>query len=98
LHILFFADIDFLKEAKMIEENGIQVYSLTLIAEGALNLSVQVNQFKLSDNSSLAIYTKYELTDSITAKENNESNVWATRVYQGNEVSIVLKTPTSEKV
>lgn len=92
------ADIDFLKEAKMIEENGIQVYSLTLIAEGALNLSVQFNQFKLSANSSLAIYTKYELTDSITAKENNESNVWATRVYQGNEVSIVLKTPTSEKV
>lgn len=49
--------------------------------------------FNLSENSILSIYTDNELTDSITSKENNENNIWATRVYQGNSLNIVLKAP-----
>jgi hypothetical protein len=43
----------------------------------------------------LSIYTDKEITDSITSAENNSNNVWATRVYRGNSLNIVLKVPTN---
>lgn len=46
----------------------------------------------------MSIYTKNELTDSITANENTESKVWATRVYQGNKLTLILKLPTNERI
>lgn len=62
----------------------------------ALNLSFQFSDFKLSPNAVLSIYTNFELTDSITAKENNQGNIWATRVYQGNELYFKLSVPIDE--
>ena len=67
----------------MIEDNGNTIYSLLILAEDAQNISVQFSKFILSKNTALSIYTKNELTDSITFNENNEKNIWATRVYQG---------------
>ncbi|MFT3747918.1 MAG: serine protease [Agriterribacter sp.] len=90
-------DIDILKQAKIIEDNGNTIYSLLILAEDALNISVQFSKFILSKNTVLSIYTKNELTDSITFNENNEKNIWATRVYQGNQLTIVLTVPTPEK-
>ncbi len=90
-------DIDILKEAIHKDSNGISTYSLTITAAGALSLSLKFSQFILSPNSLLSIYNQYELTDSITAKENNEKNSWKTRVYNGNTLNIVLKLPTTEK-
>lgn len=51
----------------------------------------------LSENSLLSLYTQHELTDSITSNENNQYKIWATRVYQGNKVTITLRVPTEEK-
>ena len=90
-------DIDILKEAIHKDSNGLSTYSLTITAAGALSLSLKFSQFILSPNSLLSIYNQYELTDSITAKENNEKNSWKTRVYDGNTLNIVLKLPTTEK-
>lgn len=90
-------NIDFMKEAILENKNGILKYYLTLNAKDALNTSLQFSNFKLSKNSVLSLYTKNEFTDSITSKENNENNIWATRVYQGNTLTIVLKIPILER-
>lgn len=89
--------INFLKEATLVKENDILKYSLSINAKDALNMSLQFSKFKLPKQAILSIYTKNELTDSISANENNESNIWATRVYQGNKLSMVLKVPSSVK-
>lgn len=89
-------NINFLRSANFFEDKYTLIYSLTVRAEKAINISTQFKEFKLSPNAVLSIYTENELTDSITAKENNENNIWATRVYQGNILNIVLKLPKSE--
>lgn len=90
-------NINVLKEGKVIEVDNYLYYHLILTTENALNISLQFKEFRLSENSVLSIYTETELTDSITANENNAKNIWATRVYQGNKINLVLKTPVSEK-
>ena len=89
--------INFLTASEIIEDENYLLYYLSIKAEKALNVSAQFQDFKLSQNAILSIYTKNELTDSITAKENNENKIWATRVYQGNRLNIILKVPKSEK-
>jgi lysyl endopeptidase len=90
-------DLDVIKTGTIMEENGLVTYVLSLQAQKALNISLQFNEFQLSENSILSIYSRNELTDSITAKENNESRQWATRVYQGNRLTILLKVPAAER-
>ena len=90
-------DIDFLKEAMIVESNGIVTYALTIKVPDALNLSFHFNEFRLSENSILSIYNTHEFTDSIMAKENNRNNTWNTRAYEGGDVSIILKSPAKEK-
>ena len=90
-------DLDVLANAKVTEENGITTFALTINAKKALNISLQFNKFLLSEHSVLSIYTQNELTDSITANENNKSKIWATRVYQGSKLTLVLNLPTKEK-
>jgi hypothetical protein len=90
-------EIDFIKTASREEQNGNIIYSLTLNAEHALNISAQFSKFILSKNSLLSIFTSNEITDSITAKENNSKSIWATRVYQGELLHIVLITPKEEE-
>lgn len=90
-------DIDVLSTAAASEENGFITYDLALAAKGAKNISVDFKSFILPENAVLSIYTRYELTDSITARENNPYKVWATRVYQGDTLSLSLKLPAAEK-
>ncbi|MBE7172850.1 MAG: trypsin-like peptidase domain-containing protein [Williamsia sp.] len=89
--------LDLIGMGKVIEEKNTVVYLLTLQAENAFNISVQFNEFRLSPNAILSIYTRHELTDSITSKENNKNNVWATRIYQGSELTLALRIPQNEK-
>lgn len=95
--VIVSVDIDFIKAANRVEENGFVVYYLSLTAKKALNLSLQFNEFSLSKNSVLSIFNTHEITDSITAKENNPNNIWATRIYQGDRLYLVLKTPKNEE-
>lgn len=89
-------DIDLLESAAFnINDNGAE-YTLTVKAVNALNLSVQFSKFQLSENAVLSIYNDHELTDSITSAENNEAQLWATRVYQGDKLNFVLRMPQRE--
>ncbi len=72
-------------------------YSLQLKAEKSLNLSLQFGEFLLSKNAIMTIYTAHEITDSITSNENNERFLWATRVYQGDNLNIVVVLPKIEE-
>lgn len=90
-------DLDVPAIASRIEESGFATYSLNVEAESALNLSVRFKEFYLPERAILSIYTKYELTDSITSTQNNPNRIWATRVYQGNRLTISLKVPIAKK-
>jgi lysyl endopeptidase len=90
-------DIDILTTANITERKDFIVYAFSLVAQNARNVSLKFSEFNLSAGAVLSIYTRHEMTDSITAKQNSQSRVWATRVYQGNNISIVLKVPREEK-
>jgi hypothetical protein len=89
-------DYDLLSTAKEFKTTDKVVYSMKLTAAKALNVSIQFSEFQLSPNAILSIYTDFELTDSITSKENNPASIWATRIYQGNEVYLSLSVPILE--
>lgn len=78
------------------EDKRYTTYLLPLRGEKALSLSLHFGKFSLSKNAVLSIYNQFELTDSITAAENNPLQQWATRAYQGSDLIISLKVPTSE--
>jgi hypothetical protein len=88
-------DVDFFLNASRNNEGGFSIYILNIIAKEAINLSLEFGDFFLQENAILSIYTDKEITDSITSAENNSNNVWATRVYRGNSLNIVLKVPTN---
>lgn len=89
-------DINLVASAESVVNGNDIVYTLALKATNALNLSVQFSQFHLSEHTVLSIYNNYELTDSITAAENNEAQIWATRVYQGSQLNFVIRVPQNE--
>lgn len=90
-----YQEVDVLKEAAVVTRQNYTIYSLSIQAEGAVNLSVQFSQFKLPEGAVLTIYTKKEITDSITSRENNERHTWATRVYHGERLNFILKMPVN---
>lgn len=68
-------NIDFLKEAIVEESENTLKYSFAFEVKDALNLSLQFSEFRLPVNAVLSIYTKNELTDSISTEQNNANNV-----------------------
>ncbi|MCB0739922.1 MAG: hypothetical protein KDB92_02455, partial [Chitinophagaceae bacterium] len=89
-------DLDLMTMAEKTTVSTNTYYSLTIKAKNALNLSLSFNMFKLSPNAVLSIYNNYELTDSITTRENNKLNIWATRVYQGDKITLLVIVPNNE--
>lgn len=89
-------DIDLLSEGSFSENKGVSFYFLTIKAGDAMNLSVNFSDFRLTEHAILTIFTEFEITDSINSKENNENHIWGTRVYQGNELHILLQIPSKE--
>lgn len=89
-------DIDLLASATLNTNGDAAEYTLAIKAVNALNLSVQFSKFQLSEHAVLSIYNDHELTDSITSAENNEAQLWATRVYQGDKLNFVLRLPQRE--
>lgn len=92
-----FTDIDFISQAGIYNEGQFNIYSMKIIANEALNISLEFDDFFLAEDAILSIYSEKELTDSITAFQNNQNNIWATRVYQGNYLNIVLKAKADQK-
>lgn len=90
-------NIDFILNATIFTNEEFRIYTLKLNAKDAFNISLEFDNFILSDNAVLSIYTDKELTDSITSTQNNPANIWATRVYQGSYLNIVLKERLKQK-
>jgi V8-like Glu-specific endopeptidase len=90
-------NIDVLKDSRKWEEKGVVYYALSLTSEKALNLSLQFSSFNLSPNAVLSVFTDFEITDSITAHENNPVAIWATRIYQGGKLNLLLRLPLEEE-
>ncbi len=90
-------NISLIEQSEKFEDDNYTIYTLRVVAKDALNISLGFGKFHLSENAILTIYNDKEITDSITSKENNENSIWATRVYQGNYINIVLKEPLNEK-
>lgn len=89
-------DIDFIKTATQTRKNGFVFYAMELTTREALNVSFHFNQFYLSPNAILSIFTDHEITEAITANENNKTSTWSTRLYQGDHVTLHLKVPQQE--
>ncbi|ATL47062.1 hypothetical protein COR50_07610 [Chitinophaga caeni] len=90
-------NIDMLSQAKSQNKGDTLVYILKLNAADARNTSLRFGKFHLSEHAILSINSSFELTDSITASENSRSQIWATRVYQGSHLDIILRFPAAEK-
>lgn len=89
-------DYDLLTTAKKFSTNDNVFYSMKLNADKALNISLQFSEFQLRPNAILQIRTDFEITENITAKDNNPSKIWATRIYQGGVLYITLSVPKKE--
>ncbi|HTN08573.1 hypothetical protein [Agriterribacter sp.] len=61
-----------MKEAEVSESGNLVIYSLNIKANDALGLSLEFSDFELSENAVLSIFSRFELTDSITNSENND--------------------------
>ncbi len=85
-------ELDIIQASFLKSENDFLIYTLTILAEDAKNISISFSDFNLSRDAKLSLFTKYEYTDDITFTQNNKSRIWASRVYQGNSIFIVLKT------
>lgn len=90
-------NISLLKEAVRWEEKNTVYYALSVVAERALNLALQFDKFHLSPNARLSIFNDFEITDDVTASENNDNNIWATRIYQGGKLNLLLHMPVDEE-
>jgi lysyl endopeptidase len=85
-------NINLLGETFRKEQDGKNIFSVTIVAKNALNISVEFSKFELAEGDVLSVFTRRELTDSITSNQNNSNKIWATRVYQGDTLTFMLNS------
>lgn len=91
-------NIDLLTEKNKKLQNNKDVFSVTITAKDALNISVEFSEFELMEGDVVSIFTNRELTDSITSNQNNLNKIWASRVYQGNKLTFVLTSNVQKSI
>ena len=71
----------------------------TLKSKGAKTLSINFSNFTLPKGTEMYIYNKDAemITGVITDAENNETKVWGSSIYKGDEINIEVKLPVEEK-
>lgn len=92
-------DIDVVKEAEWIEENGVAYGKFTVVATDAKTISANFDKFYLPKGTELYVYSENGemITGPITETENNENSFWGTWVYKGSKLTVDLKTPIEAK-
>lgn len=92
-------DIDIVKNADWVEENGLAFGKYTIHATGAKTISADFDFFFLPKNTELYAYSEngQMITGPVTEKENNVNNFWGTWVYRGEQLTIEVKLPISSK-
>jgi hypothetical protein len=92
-------NINVVKEAEWVEEDGMAYGKFTLMAASAKSVSANFDQFFLPEGTELYVYSQNGemITGPVTEKENNENSLWGTWVYKGGFLTIDLKTPIVTK-
>ncbi|MFM7852690.1 MAG: trypsin-like serine peptidase, partial [Flammeovirgaceae bacterium] len=87
-------DINVVKEASWIEEEGYSHGSFTVIADDAKSISVNFDRFRLPKGTELYVYSENGemITGPVTENENNKNDYWGSWVYKGEKLTIELKT------
>ena len=91
-------NIDIIKESKILIRDDIATYSLGVKSEGAKALGIIFDDFQLTINSELFIYSydKSMHIGAFNSKNNNIDNSLETSVVKGEKVFIELRLPVNE--
>ncbi|MBX2965150.1 MAG: T9SS type A sorting domain-containing protein [Cyclobacteriaceae bacterium] len=92
-------NIDVVKEAEWVEEDGFAYGKYSIVAEGAKSISANFDRFYLPQGTELYVYSENgEMTTGpITEEENNENSFWGSWVYKGEKITVDFKTPAESK-
>lgn len=92
-------NINVVKLANWVSDDKYSYGKFTLIAKKAKTLSINFSNFFLPKGTEMFIYNREAemITGVITEKENNESKLWGSSIYKGDEVNIEIKLPIAEK-
>lgn len=88
-------DLDIPKMTNWIFDNEFAYGKFTLKLSGALSSSINFDKFYLPKNSELFVYNENGkmITGPVTERENNIGQIWGSWVYQGELITIEIKTP-----
>ena len=94
----YIVDIDILNEAETIQISDEIIYYIGIQSLGAKALGLVFNQFHLTENSEMFIYSsdKSMHIGSFNEKNNNQSGKLETAVVKGEKVIIELSIPIEE--
>lgn len=92
-------NIDAGKLASWVDDGRYSNGKFTLKSKGAKTLSINFSNFTLPKGTEMYIYNKDAemITGVITDAENNETKVWGSSIYKGDEINIEIKVPVEEK-
>lgn len=90
-------NLDIVKLANWTYDKDFAYGKFTIKLSGALSSSISFDKFYLPENTELFVYNESGkmITGPVTEKENNQNKVWGSWVYQGDLITIEIKTPTA---
>jgi hypothetical protein len=88
-------NLDIPKLTKWTYDKEFAYGKFTLKLSGALSASINFDKFYLPENTELFVYNENGkmITGPVTEKENNKEGIWGSWVYQGELITIEIKTP-----
>lgn len=88
-------NLDIPKLTKWTYDKEFAYGKFTLKLSGALSTSISFDKFYLPKNTELFVYNENGkmITGPVTEKENNKDGIWGSWVYQGELITIEIKTP-----
>jgi hypothetical protein len=92
-------DIDIARQAKWTNDGTYAYTKFTIKLNGAFSSSINFDKFYMPESTEMYVYNENGemITGPITENENNPNQIWGTWVYQGEYLSIEIKTPLATK-
>lgn len=92
-------DLDIAKLTSWTYDNEFAYGKFTIKLNRALSVSINFDRFYLPKNTEIFVYNENGnmITGAITERENNPNKLWGSWVYQGEFITIEIKTPTAAK-
>jgi lysyl endopeptidase len=88
-------NLDIPKQIAWTYDNEFAYGKFTIKLLGALSSSITFDKFYLPKNTELFVYNENGsmITGPVTEKENNKNGIWGSWVYQGDILTIEIRTP-----